>query len=166
VINGEMVPSSEKIVSLFEPHADIIIKGFRNIQYGQKITLSILDHGLTTVLSIEKGNRSDHERFLPMLQAHQQALNKLLQSVTCDGGYASQENVKCGRALGIQHVVFHKRVSTSYLTMGVRKKTFNRLRNFRAGVEGNISEPKRTFGAGKVTWKVHEGLCLVICHQL
>jgi IS5 family transposase len=157
VIEGEKVLSSEKIVSLFEPHTDIIIKGFRDIQYGHKINLSTEDHGLITVLSIEKGNPSDREQFLPMLQAHQQTLKKLPRSVACDGGYASQENVRRGRALGIQHVVFHKRVGISYLAMGVKKKTFARLRNFRAGVEGNISELKRTFGAGKATWKGHDG---------
>jgi IS5 family transposase len=34
VIQGERVPSSDKIVSLFEPHTDIIVKGFRDVQYG------------------------------------------------------------------------------------------------------------------------------------
>jgi len=157
VIDDEKVPSSEKIVSLFEPHTDIIIKGFRDVQYGHKINLSTEDHGLITALSIEKGNPSDGDRFLPMLQAHQETLKTLPLSIVCDGGYASQENVRRGRALGVQHVVFHKRVGISYLAMGVKKKTFLRLRNFRAGVEGNISELKRTFGAGKATWKGHDG---------
>lgn len=157
VVDGETVPSSEKIVSLFEPHTDIIIKGFRDVQYGHKINLSTEKHGLITCLSIEEGNPSDSEQFLPMLYAQQKIFNKLPQSVVCDGGYASKDNVKKGRALGIQHVVFHKRVGISYLAMGVKKKTFERLRNFRAGVEGNISELKRAFGAGKSTWKGHDG---------
>jgi IS5 family transposase len=157
VIDGEKVLSSEKIVSLFEPHTDIIIKGFRDVQYGHKINLSTEKHGLITGLSIEKGNPADSERFLPMLHTQQKIFNKLPQSVVCDGGYASKENVKNGRALGIQHVVFHKRVGISYLAMGVKKKTFTRLRNFRAGVEGNISELKRAFGAGRATWKGDDG---------
>jgi IS5 family transposase len=157
VIDGEKVPSSEKVVSLFEPHTDIIVKGFRDIQYGHKINLSTEKHGLITCLSIEKGNPSDKELFLPMLDAHQKRLNKLPKSVVCDGGYASKDNVKKGRELGIQHVVFHKRAGISYQAMGVKKKTFERLRNFRAGVEGNISELKRAFGAGKATWKGHDG---------
>jgi IS5 family transposase len=35
--------------------------------------------------------------------------------------------------------------------------TFDRLRYFRAGVEGNISELKRAFGASKATWKGLDG---------
>ena len=36
------------------------------------------------------------------------------------------------------------------------KKMFKKLRNFRAGVEGNISELKHAFGAAKATWKGHD----------
>jgi len=157
VVNQEKVPSSEKIVSLFEEHSDIIVKGFRDVQYGHKINLSTEKHGLITSLSIEKGNPADSDLFLPALDDHQKNLKKLPHSVASDGGYASKANVVAGRAMGIQHVVFHKRVGISYLAMGVKRKTFKLLRNFRAGVEGNISQLKRTFGAGKATWKGHDG---------
>ena len=157
VINQENVPSTEKIVSIFEAHTDIIVKGFREVQYGHKINVSSEKRGFITHLSIESGNPSDCERFLPILHAHQKDLGKLPGSVVCDGSYASKDNVSKGRALGIQHVVFHKRVGLSYLAMGVKKKTFERLRNFRAGVEGNISELKRVFGLDKAKWKGHDG---------
>lgn len=157
VINKESVHSSEKIVSIFEEHTDIIVKGFRDIQYGHKINLSSEKRGFITHLSIEEGNPADSEKFLPVLHALQENLGRLPKSVACDGGYASKENVTKGRALGIQHVVFHKRVGISYLAMGVKEKTFKRLRNFRAGIEGNISELKRVFGASKATWKGHDG---------
>jgi transposase, IS5 family len=34
VFQGETVAASEKIVSLFEPHTDIIVKGGRDVEYG------------------------------------------------------------------------------------------------------------------------------------
>jgi IS5 family transposase len=37
VLYGEQVAAGDKIVSLFEPHADIIVKGSRDIDYGHKI---------------------------------------------------------------------------------------------------------------------------------
>jgi IS5 family transposase len=37
VVEGEKVPASEKLVSLFEEHTDIIVKGSRDIQYGHKL---------------------------------------------------------------------------------------------------------------------------------
>jgi IS5 family transposase len=62
-----------------------------------------------------------------------------------------------GRALRIKRVVFHKRVGISYQVMGVKEKTFKIFRNFRAGIEGNISELKRAFGAGGAEWKGKDG---------
>jgi len=41
--------------------------------------------------------------------------------------------------------------------MGVKFKTFQALKHFRAGVEGNISELKRAFGATKARWKGYDG---------
>ena len=157
VINQEKVPSSEKLVSIFEPHTDIIVKGFRDVQYGHKINLSSESHGFITHLSIEEGNTADSELFMPVLASHQLIFNQLPNATVADGGYASQANVTQGRMLGIKRVVFHKPVGLSLQAMGVKKKTFDALRHFRAGVEGNISELKRVFGAGKAIWKGYEG---------
>jgi len=157
VVDKQRVHSSEKIVSIFEPHTDIIIKGSRDVQYGHKINLSSEKSGFITHLSIEKGNPSDKDLFIPVLDFHQSKLGQLPSAVVADGGYASQANVAKGRALGVKRVVFHKPVGISLQAMGVKSKTFTKLRHFRAGVEGNISELKRAFGAGKATWKGLEG---------
>ena len=37
VLDGETVPASEKIVSLFEPHTDIVVKSGRGTEYGHKV---------------------------------------------------------------------------------------------------------------------------------
>jgi IS5 family transposase len=39
VFQGETVAATEKIVGLFEPHADIIVKGGREVQYGHKLNM-------------------------------------------------------------------------------------------------------------------------------
>ena len=74
-----------------------------------------------------------------------------------DGGYASQQNVEQGKTQGIKQVVFHKKRGIRLSQMGVKQKTFDALKHFRAGVEGNISELKRVFGLGKAFWKGYEG---------
>ena len=153
VIQGQSIHSSKKIVSLFESHTDIIVKGFRDVQYGHKINLSSERSGFITYLCIEKGNPADSSLFMPTLDFHQSKLDCLPHSVVADGGYASQENVVKGRGLGVKRVAFHKPVGLSLHAMGVKSKTFTRLRHFRAGIEGNISELKRAFGAKKANWK-------------
>src|SRR3954447_7677822 len=70
VLHGQAVPASEKLVSLFEPHADIIVKGARDVQYGHKVNLVTGKSGLILDVVIEAGNPADAERFLPMLDRH------------------------------------------------------------------------------------------------
>ena len=37
------VPASEKVVSIFEEHTDVIVKGQRDVQYGYKINLNTVE---------------------------------------------------------------------------------------------------------------------------
>lgn len=157
VYNEESVPASEKIVSIFEPHTDIIVKGERETEYGHKINLATQEDGFITYLNIEKGNPADVNLYQPVLEACKANYQQLPSSVVADGCYASQDNAKKARADGVKRNVFSKPVGLSLTEMGVKKKTFVALRNFRAGVEGNISEFKRAFGADKATWKGQEG---------
>jgi len=59
VLQGEKVPAEEKVVSLFEPHADIIVKDRRDTFFGHKVCLSTGHSGLITDCVITKGNPAD-----------------------------------------------------------------------------------------------------------
>lgn len=157
IYDDENVPASEKIVSLFEPHTDIIVKAFRQVQYGHKINLATQLNGFVTYLNIEKGNPSDAKLYMPVLEASRQDYATVPVSVVADGCYASHANVDSARALGVKRTVFNKPAGLGLHQMGVKKKTFQKLRNFRAGIEGNISELKRAFGISRVTWKGLDG---------
>ncbi|MBV1919948.1 MAG: transposase [Pseudomonadales bacterium] len=106
VIDGISVPASEKIVSIFEEHTDVIVKGFRDTHYGHKVNLSTEENGFITYFSIEDGNPADKDLFLPVIKMHEDKYNRLPTSVVCDGGYASKKNVSDGRSLGLKHAVF------------------------------------------------------------
>ena len=127
------------------------------MQYGHKINLATQGDGFITYLNIEDGNPADKILYMPVLDACHNDYEKRPRAAVADGGYASQANVALARASGVKHAVFNKRVGLGYHQMGVKKKTFEILKNFRAGIEGNISELKRAFGMGKATWKGHEG---------
>ncbi len=68
VLRGETVAANEKIVSLFGPHTDIIVKGSRQVEHGHKLNPTTGRSGLILDLLIEAGNPADSERFLPMLE--------------------------------------------------------------------------------------------------
>ena len=153
VLAGEAVPSGEKLVSLFETHADIIVKGGREVHYGHKLNLTTGRSGLILDVVVEAGNPADAERFLPMLERHIARQGTPPRQMASDGGYASLDNLKQAKALGVQDVAFHKKRGLTIDAMVKSRWVYRKLRNFRAGIEANISCLKRAFGLARCTWR-------------
>jgi IS5 family transposase len=153
VFDGATVPASDKVVSLFEPHTDIIIKGGREVEYGHKVTLSTGKSGLVLDAVIETGNPPDTICFLPMLNRHIAQHGRPPVSVATDGGYAKQDNLLEAKKLKVRHVAFHKKKGLSIEAMTGERWLYSKLKRFRAGIEAGISYLKRCFGLSRCHWK-------------
>jgi IS5 family transposase len=153
VFAGEAVPAGEKLVSLFEAHTDIIVKGGRDVHYGHKLNLTTGRSGLVFDIVVEAGNPADSERFLPMLERHIARQDTAPRQTASDGGYASIANLEQAKALGVDDVVFHKKRGMAIDAMAKSRWVYRKLRNFRAGIEANISCLKRAFGLDRCTWR-------------
>jgi IS5 family transposase len=147
------VPADEKLVSLFETHADIIVKGGRDTHYGHKLNLTTGRSGLIHDVVIEAGNPADSARFLPMLERHVAHHDAPPRQTSADGGYASTANLQQAKALGVEDVAFHKKCRLAIEDMVKNRWVYRKLRNFRAGIEANISCLKRAFGLRRCTWR-------------
>lgn len=153
VIRGESVPATEKVVSIFEPHTDIIVKDRRDTFYGHKICLTSGASGLVLDLVVEKGNPADATLARKMVERVGCVLGKLPKQVTFDGGFSSKANVHDIKELGVTDVVFSKHVGLEVTEMAKSRWVFRKLRNFRAGIEAGISFLKRTFGLSRCNWR-------------
>ena len=153
VLGGQVVPASEKIVSLFEPHADIIVKGGRETQYGHKLNLVSGRSGLILDLVVETGNPADKERFLPMLDRHIAFYGRPPRQAAADGGYATAENLRQAKARGVGDIAFHKKAGLNIEDMVRSRWVYRKLRNFRAGIEAGISCLKRAYGLARCAWR-------------
>ena len=153
VLRGEEVAANEKIVSLFEPHADIIVKGGREVEYGHKLNLTTGRSGLILDLVIEGGNPADSERFLPMLNRHIGFYGEAPRQTAADGGFASRHNLGEAKALGVRDVAFHKKAGLRVMDMVKSNWVYRKLRNFRAGIESDISCLKRAYGLACCVWR-------------
>ena len=153
VIHGESVPASEKIVSIFEPHTDIIVKDRRETFYGHKVCLSGGGSNLITDCLILKGNPADTELTDRMLDRHLNIYGHYPLKVALDGGFASKKNLGSAKGKGIKDVCFAKKRGLDEEQMCRSSWVYRRLRRFRAGIESGISWLKRCFGFGRCTWK-------------
>lgn len=153
VFEGETVPANEKVVSLFEPHTDIIEKGQRETLYGHKLTLSTGTSGLVLDAVIEAGNPADTESFVPMIERHIDQYGQAPQDLATDGGYASRDNLDEAKAFGVKNVAFHKKKGIGIEEMTKDRWLYYKLKRFRAGIEAGISYLKRCFGLSRCNWK-------------
>ena len=153
VLQGESVPAADKIVSLFEPHTDIVRKGGRDTFYGHKVNLATGRSGLVLDAVVETGNPPDSTRCLAMLARHQEHYGAVPSHAAFDGGYASRDNLAQAKALGVAHVVFHKKSGLKQVDMTPSSWLYDQLKRFRAGIEAGISYLKRCFGLGRCRWR-------------
>jgi len=157
IFKGEQVPASEKVVSFFEDHTDIIVKKRRETEFGHKIFLT---GGRSTMILdclIVRGNPADTEQYGPLLQRQKELYGRMPRQVSADGGFASKDNLAFAKEHLVKDAVFAKKRGLSVLDMAKSAWVYKALRNFRAGIEAGISTLKRAFGLGRCTWKGWEG---------
>jgi IS5 family transposase len=153
VLHGESVPASEKVVSLFESHTDIIVKDRRDTLYGHKVYLTAGASGLILDCVVVDGNPADSTMTVPMLERQKLIAGVVPRQAAFDGAFASKENLRDAKVLGVEDVAFSKKRGLEVSEMTRSSWVYRRLRNFRAGIEGLISFLKRAFGLDRCTWR-------------
>jgi IS5 family transposase len=162
VIEGEKVPSREKLVSIFEPHTDILVKDQRQTRYGHKICLTGGRSSLVLDCVIEQGNPADSTLVERTLERHIALFGQAPRQAAFDGGFASKHNVQAAKALGVQDIAFHRKSGLQITEMVRSAWVFRRLRNFRSGIEGCISTLKRAFQMDRCTWRGWASFCAYV----
>lgn len=153
IIEGEKVPVDEKLLSIFEPDIDLIVRGSRDPIYGHKIQLASGASNLIYDLVIERGNPRDSTAAVKMVERTKKVLGRSPDQVVFDGAFSSRDNMDRIKGLGVTDVAFTKHHGLEITEMVRSSWVFKRLRRFRAGVEGCISFLKRCFGLARCTWK-------------
>lgn len=153
VFEGEKVPASDKLVSIFEPHTDIIVKDRRDVHYGHKVCLSTGASMLVLDCQILDGNPADSTLVGQMLERHKDMFGKAPRQAAMDGGFASKDNVVVAKGKGVKDVCFCKRRGIEITDMVKSAWVYKRLKHFRAGVEAGISFLKRCFGMDRCRWR-------------
>ena len=153
VIKDEPVASTEKVLSIFENHTDVIRKDRRETIYGHKICLTGGASSLILDCRILEGNPADSSLAVDAVKRQEDVYGRVPRQVALDGGFASKTNLADIKDLGVQDVMFSKRRGLEISDMTKSTWVYRRLRDFRAGIEGCISFLKRCFGMDRCSWR-------------
>lgn len=148
VIEREGVPATDQVVSVFEPHTNIIVKDWRDTQTAHKLNLTTSEHGMVLNVVIEKGNPVDNSRLLPMINRIQARHGKLPRQLPRMRVMPARKKTLRIKAVGLPKM----------RCMKIEKMTgsewiYKKFKRFCAGIEGNVSMLKRVFGLDCCTWR-------------
>jgi IS5 family transposase len=151
-ILGESVPNKEKIFSIFEDHTDIIVKGGREVEFGHKVNLAGGRSNLILDCRVLDGNPADAAIYVDVIDRIYANYGIVPQNIVTDGGYASTDNARIAQEKGIINIVFNK-IKGSLKNIVRSKNMETRLKKWRSGIEGVISNLKRGYELFRCEWK-------------
>jgi IS5 family transposase len=149
-----------KVVSLFEPHSEVIRKGkaHKPNEFGRLVRIDEVEDGIVSGYEILAGNPADTTCWKPALENHQARFGKAPVMATGDRGFFSAANEREAQQLGVKRVALPARGRLSDKRARQQKQRwFRRALRWRAGIEATISTLKYPFSMLRATYKGESG---------
>jgi IS5 family transposase len=151
-----------KIVSLFEPHTEVIRKGkaAKPTEFGKMVKVQEAEAQIITHYEVYPQRPWDSDLLLPAIVAHEQILGRTPYLVTADAAFFSQRNENAAHARGVKRVAIPNR-SAKRGTQRKRlekKRWFRNAQKWRTGCEGRISLLKRRHGLNRCRYSGLPGI--------
>ena len=162
VLQGRAVSASDKLVSVFEPHTDIIRRGKakpHDTEFGHKVWLAEINGGFISEYRVLEGNPPEAPLVIPSLQQHRRRFGRAPKLLAGDRGLYSPANEQIARKLGVQRVCLAK---PGHKTTARRRREhqpwFRAALRFRNGIEGRISQLRRARGLRRCLYHGNPGM--------
>jgi IS5 family transposase len=166
VLQGEQVPTDEKVYSIFEPHTDLIKRGkvLTPVEFGHKVFLAESGAGLITQYRVLTGNPADQTHVTPSLTRHSETFGHAPALYSSDRGFYNDANLAACAASGVTLTCIPFAGPTRSAERDVFEKSpaFKQGQRFRAGIEGRISVLFRGRGIKRVPVAGRERFELVV----
>lgn len=149
VLGGETVPATDKLVSLFEPHTQLIVrhKAGHPVEFGRKLWLAEVDGGIVSQYRVLAQLGPDHQYVPETLTRHQQQFARPPWLLAGDRGTFTPATEHQASAAGVRRVAIPATGRASpERRQRERQRWFRRGFRFRAGIEGRISVLHRSYG--------------------
>jgi IS5 family transposase len=149
VLQGQQVPATEKVLSLFEPHTRIITrhKAGAAVEFGRTVVLDEVEGGIVTRYHLLGDGEAEQAQLGPALRHHQALFGRAPRLVTGDRGLHGPDNERVGREAGVVHLVIPRSGSgTAAQRARERTRSWRRRYRWRSGIEGRISSLRRDYG--------------------
>jgi IS5 family transposase len=143
-----------KVVSLFEPHTDIIRKGklTKPTEFGRLVKIQEAEAQFITDYEVCERRQSERTLWAPALDRHIELFGGAPRLAVADGGFASATNERAAHERGVRHVVLPRQPRET------RSRRARMALRWRTGSEGRISALKRRHGLRRCRYRGESGM--------
>lgn len=160
IIKG-VTKAPDKVVSLFEPHTEIIRKGKagKPNEFGKLVQLQEAENQIITHYEVYHQRPADQRLLIPAVETHQRKLGRVPRLVAADAGYYSRANEEAVKKMGVPYVSIPNRNTRSEERRKLQKRPwFKKGQVWRTGCEGRISTVKRRHGLTRCRYRGVDGM--------
>jgi IS5 family transposase len=166
-LQGETVPASERVFSIFEPHVELIKRGRRQkpVEFGHKILLCQTREKFITDYAVYEKQEADCELTEPVIRRHQALFGAAPEVLAGDMGFCPAAE-KLAELEGLVGTLAIPRRLRDFVDQVLVK-----WQAFRAGIEGTISGLKRAFRLFRCFYRGFKSFASsvglgIFCHNL
>jgi len=153
--------SPDKLVSVFEPHTEIIRKGkaSKPTEFGKMVKVQEAENQIITAYQVFEEKPADTALLVDAVSKHEQLLGRTPELVAADAGFYSQANEKKLAEKGVKRISIPNRSTQSETRKKYQKQRwFKNGQRWRTGCEGRISVLKRRHGLDRCLYRGLEGM--------
>ena len=166
-VDGETVPASDRVFSLFEPHTELIMRGRRQkpVEFGHKVLLCETAEKFITDYEVYEKQQPDPDLTQPVIERHEKLFGERPKVLAADKGFCPEKGKYEELAKLVANLAIPRRMQD------FMDKVLASCQAFRAGIEGTISGLKRAFRWVRCFFQGFKGFARtvglgVFCHNL
>ena len=151
----------DKLVSLFEPHTEIIRKGkaSKPNEFGKMVQIQEAENQVITHYEVFEERPSDRDLLAGSVEAHRRVLGRAPRLVAADAGFYSHRQEQAVREQGVSWIAVPNRNTRSAERKQMEhSRWFRKAQAWRTGCEGRISVLKRRHGLSRCRYRGLEGM--------
>ena len=150
-----------KLLSVFEPHTEVIRKGKTDKpnEFGKLVKIQEAENQIVTDYEVYDQRPADSTLLLPALEQHVQQFGRVPERVAADPGFFSAANEAQAEEMGVRRVSIPSHATKSPARKQRQKERwFKKLQKWRTGCEGRISVLKRRHGLERCRYRGPDGM--------
>lgn len=158
---GGNVHAPDKLLSVFEPTTEVILKGKagKPNEFGKMVKVQEAENQIVTSYEVYEQRPDDRAILLEAVAEHERRLGRRPRLVAADAGFSSAAKERELERMGVERVSIPNYATRDPVRRGRQKQRwFKRGQKWRTGCEGRISVLKRRHGLGRSRYPGLDGM--------